>query len=160
MATIYCFSSTGNSLYAARGIAQAIGAQVLPMTDGPVTTDDSVVGLVFPTYFWALPRMVERFARGLRVNPGAYVFAVATYGSAHAYEAAGTAGALRRCLRGGLSYAATLRMVDNYVPMYPPAHDDGARERIEGRCGKSSRIFKRGGKANSGAMGRSAARCT
>ncbi len=48
MAVLYCFTSTGNSLYAARKIADAISAEVLPVTYEATTTGEDVVGFVFP----------------------------------------------------------------------------------------------------------------
>ncbi len=53
MATIFYFTSTGNSLNAARRIAEAINAQILPMREEYAVCDDDVIGLVFPNYYWS-----------------------------------------------------------------------------------------------------------
>ena len=45
MAVIFCFSSTGNSLYTARKIAEYIGAETLPITYESVKTVENYVPL-------------------------------------------------------------------------------------------------------------------
>ncbi len=118
MAVIYCFSATGNSLYVAKQIGEAIGGQVLPMKDGHVSCSDEVIGFVFPTYYWGLPYQVERFISELTItsqNP--YIFAVATYGGA----VRGILGAVEKLLiqKGHhLSYSKKLKAVENYIPSY------------------------------------------
>jgi len=116
MAVIYCFTSTGNSLYAARKIADYIGAATLPVTYDSATTDEKTIGFVFPVFFWGAPKIVLHFARNLKIaNPDAYVFAVATYGGV----APGAADEIRKCLYGReLSYTASVKSVENYVPFY------------------------------------------
>ena len=58
---IYYFSGTGNSLYVARHLADALGERLCPMTF-PASTDDKVIGLVFPVYGWGIPNVVEKVA--------------------------------------------------------------------------------------------------
>ncbi len=129
MAVIYCFTSTGNSLCAARKIADAIGAKVMPVAYEQTTTDEDVIGFVFPIFFWGLPNMVRHFARNLKItNPDAYVFAVATYGSA----APGAVSEINKYLRGHrLSYAASIKSVENYLPMYELGKVDEGIEAAE-----------------------------
>ena len=130
MATIYCFTSTGNSLYAANKIAGEIEGEVLPML-GATVCDDDVIGFVFPNYFWGLPRMVERFAENMRiVNENAYVFAVITCGG----PAPNTLGPLKIILKRKnirLSYGAKLRSVTNYLPGYEANDSETLRGRVE-----------------------------
>ncbi|MCL2446878.1 MAG: EFR1 family ferrodoxin [Oscillospiraceae bacterium] len=110
---IYCFTSTGNSLHAARQIADALNTQVAPITREPVTCDSDIVGLVFPAFFWGAPTIVEGFARTLTItNPDAYVFAICVSGG----SAPGAVNALRRYLR--LDYAVELKHVNNYLSGY------------------------------------------
>ena len=118
MATLFCFTSTGNSLYAAERIADKIGGKVAPMSRDAVTCADDVIGLVFPVYFWGLPRMVERFIADMRIaNAGAYVFAVATYGGiVH-----GATGRVKKLLKPkgvAFRYGVNLKMAENYIPRY------------------------------------------
>jgi ferredoxin len=128
MATIFCFSSTGNSLYAAKKLAEKIGGQVRPMNNGAIESADDVIGFVFPVYFWGLPRMVERFVTGLQItNKAAYVFAVATSGG----PVFGVLGRLKELLRTkgvNLSYGRRLVILSNYIPKYT-IHDSAALRR-------------------------------
>ncbi|MDR0524125.1 MAG: EFR1 family ferrodoxin [Candidatus Methanoplasma sp.] len=138
MATIYCFTSTGNSLFAARRIAGEIGAEVVPMTgEAPAANGDGVIGFVFPVFFWGVPNIVRRFVERLEISdPGAYVFAVATYGGA----APGAVGEIRGLLRGaGLSYAASVKTVENYIPKYKAKDSPGLRARTEARLAEVAR---------------------
>lgn len=118
MAVIFCFSGTGNSLYAANKIAASIGAEVRNMRDPRAAgmVKDEVIGFVFPTYFWGLPKSVRRFIGRLNIaNKDAYVFAVTTYGG----FSVGVCDAVNVLLKKQevkLSYSAKVKMVENYIP--------------------------------------------
>jgi ferredoxin len=131
MAVIYCFTSTGNSLYAARKIAEFIGAETLPVTYESAASEEDVIGFVFPAFFWGAPKIVLHFARNLKIsNPDAYIFAVATYGGA----APGAADEIRKCLRGyELFYTASVKSVENYVPRYEVKDTDEIHATAERR---------------------------
>lgn len=130
MAVIYCFSATGNSLYVAKQIGEAIGGQVLPMKNGNINCVDEVIGFVFPTYYWGLPYQVERFISELTItsqNP--YIFAVATYGGA----VKGICGAVEKLLikKGQhLSYSKKLKAVENYIPSYKVNDTQGMENKV------------------------------
>jgi len=133
MPTVYCFTSTGNSLFVAKTIAQHIDGQVVPLVirgDEQIVCGDEVVGLVFPAYFWNTPRMVRRFAQNLRLTHSSpYVFCVVTYGGV----IYGISGWLKRELRKAgisLDYSAKIKMVDNYIPLIPPKDSDKLQESI------------------------------
>lgn len=115
MAKIFCFSGTGNSLYAARKIAAEIGAEVCNMR-GIAECGDDVIGFVFPTYFWGLPRSVDCFLDNLVItNKSAYIFSVTAYGG----FSSGVSGAVDKKLKKQglrLSYGAKVKMVENYLP--------------------------------------------
>lgn len=137
MSKIFCFSSTGNSLYVARRIAEALDAQVHSMSGGddnaPVLLDDEVVGLVFPCYFFGLPRIVARFVRRLSItNRAAYVFAVMTCGG----PPVGALGQLAQLLDDagvGLAYGKRLMVVTNYLPEYQPQNSVALVKRVDAR---------------------------
>ncbi len=130
MATLFCFSSTGNSLFTAKRLAEKMNGKVLPMNNGPVQCEDDVIGFVFPVYFWGLPRMVERFVAALQIcNKDAYVFGVATSGG----PAYGVLGRLKNLLlqKGiSLQYGAKLISVSNYLPEYTPKDSDERQKNI------------------------------
>ena len=118
MACVYCYSGTGNSLFAAAKIAEGINARVLSMVNAETICDENVIGFVFPTYFLGLPKTVERFVEELVITKkDPYIFAVTTYGDA----VHGIIGILDRLLRKkGLtvSYGYSLKSVENYIPGY------------------------------------------
>ncbi|MCL1965318.1 MAG: EFR1 family ferrodoxin [Firmicutes bacterium] len=118
MAAVFCFTSTGNSLYTAKRIAEKIHGNVLPMNGGSVICEDRVIGFVFPVFFCGLPRMVERFLSEIKISDqDAYVFAVATYGNV----SYGVPGRVKQLLgqKGiPLQYAVNLKSVQNYIPLF------------------------------------------
>jgi len=62
--TIFYFTGTGNSLFAARKIADATGAKLvsIPQVIGEKTTySDDCIGFVYPQYADGLPKMVRSF---------------------------------------------------------------------------------------------------
>lgn len=85
-AEVYYFSGTGNSLKAARDIAEKIGAGLIPIAPvadkEPIETGAETVGIVFPVYYGEPPVIVRKFAEKLGALQHKYVFAVCTYGGA------------------------------------------------------------------------------
>lgn len=126
---IYYFSGTGNSLYVAEHIAEALGEELCPMTS-PVPTDDSVIGLVFPVYAWGIPNVVERFVRKHRdsclaagAKKGGYLYAVMTCGDDMGYADR----VLEKELGRELDAAFSVLMPDVYICL--PGFDvDGEEE--------------------------------
>mgnify|MGYP004595289887 FL=1 len=95
---LFCFSATGNTLHAARGIAHE-GERLVSMEDalraGELSwhVDDGRLGILSPTYCWTLPSLVREFleraefsfASGSESAAGSaadkpYVFLIATFG--------------------------------------------------------------------------------
>jgi len=131
MATIFCFSSTGNSLYAAKCIAEKANATVLSMSKPVTSCSDDVIGFVFPVYFWGLPKLVTKFISNLDIqSKDAYIFAVTTYGGA----AFGVTGLLNQLLipKGvSLQYSSKIKCVENYTPMYKINDTKAVHEKTE-----------------------------
>jgi ferredoxin len=130
---IYWFSGTGNSLWAARRIASALGdAELVRITaDTPMDLPAAErVGVVFPVYAWGPPRMVAEFLDRVPVEDGAYVFAVATFGG---HPGATINAVERRLGNRGLSLDAgyTMRMIENYPPMGGAPDEATRRERFQ-----------------------------
>ncbi len=115
MNTIFCFSGTGNSLYAAKKIAKVFDADVCDMRKS-VECGSDVISFVFPTYFWGLPKTVSRFLENMRItNKDAYIFSVTTYGGL----SYGVSGAVNKLLKKQgieLKYSGKVKMVENYLP--------------------------------------------
>ena len=79
---ILYFSGTGNSLYVARSLAQALGDSLRHINNAPADlTQEKVVGLVYPVYTYDAPAAVKTFTDTLVLNKDAYVFIIATCGS-------------------------------------------------------------------------------
>jgi len=132
MATLYCFTSTGNSLYTAKALAEKLSGKVLPMHRRTAQCDDDVIGFVIPNYFWGIPRMVERFISEMQItNKTAYVFAVLTCGG----PGFGELGNVRTLLSAKgirLSYGVRLVSVTNYLPEYTPRDSEAIRQKVDG----------------------------
>ena len=82
---ILYFSGTGNSLYAARRLADLTGDSVRPLLslrETPLEKGEAAVGIVFPVYAWGMPRIVERVLReaAAAVAAAHYIYIVCTCG--------------------------------------------------------------------------------
>ena len=130
MTTIFCFTSTGNSLVIAKQLAERTGGEVISMTKEVAVCDDKKIGFVFPAYFWDIPKIVERFVRKLEItNPDVYVFVVVTYGG----RIHGVTGIFKRWLsKKGivLNYSSKIKTVENYIPMYKVNNSDGIHVKV------------------------------
>ena len=118
---ILYFTATGNSLYAAREIASALGDDTASISQemrrqGTLAFSDEVIGVVCPVYAHMLPEMVLQFLVRAQFNTK-YFFIVLTYGTRldgaveMAVETSREAGI-------ELAYIATLHMVDNWLPEF------------------------------------------
>jgi len=123
---IYYFTGTGNSLWAARKLADTIpDTSLQPMaplvrSGARVRPEAARVGIVCPVYFFGLPSLVDRFAGMIDPSTTTYVFAVVTMGGM------GGNTALRQLdgilARGGrrLDAGIAVRMPGNYLVGYSP----------------------------------------
>lgn len=116
--TIYYYTGTGNSLWAARKLGAEIkGAQVKAMRRAAPEQDSSeAVGLVFPVHIWGVPRHVRDFVNRLPTGgKPKYYFALATNGG----QVSGTLVQLAALMKErGLTLAAgyDVLMPSNYIP--------------------------------------------
>lgn len=84
-AAIFYYTGTGNSLWAARKVADALGEEtgLISMAgdkDHKKIMNSQTIGLVFPVYIWGVPGPVISFVRTMKVLPGSYIFAIAVNG--------------------------------------------------------------------------------
>ena len=122
---VFWFSGTGNSLYAAKRISEAVGGVPLvritdASPDEPAGGTGAKVGFVFPSYYGNLPRAVRAFAEKVRIEPGSYVFTVVTMGG----MGQGSVWALDSLLKKRgitLNYGRCVLMNGNYIVNYDPA---------------------------------------
>lgn len=125
---IFYFSSTGNSLQIARGIAKKIdNAIILPIT-GQVINElvggvEESIGFIFPVYFNGLPRLVKHFIEKLNIDTNTYCFAIANSGGTRS----NTLGILDDILISKnlhLSFADEIKVITNYIIQHPlPSRD-------------------------------------
>jgi len=128
---IYWFSGTGNSLHAAKRLAEHLDdCRLRPMTEalaeGGVEPKESRVGLVFPMYFEGLPKIVRRFCGKLRTDGVEYVFGLVTSGGGPSWALHD----LRDALDGRLDAGFVVPMVGNYIALYDVPSDSRAASKL------------------------------
>jgi ferredoxin len=115
--TIYYYTGTGNSLWAARKLAAELkDARVASMRRSkPEAADAEAIGLAFPVHVWGLPSRVIDFVNKLPVGKSKYYFALGV----NAGQVAGTLNQLKKLMAArGLTLNAgyDLVMPTNYIP--------------------------------------------
>jgi ferredoxin/flavodoxin len=123
---IYWFSGTGNSLYAAKLLADYIGDTELVSIANSEPPSAQLggsgckIGFVFPSYYGDLPRIVRSFAEKLNFLPGTDLFTVVTMG---AFGEGSVKSMEELFAKKGfkLLYGIGLRMPANYILKYDPA---------------------------------------
>lgn len=133
---IFYFTGTGNSLMAAKALAQD-GERLVDMAKARKARDHRFdipdgerIGFVFPVYWYTLPDVVLDFVRALEIGgAGRYVFSVITCGGGIAGAGAFLAKELAaKGLR--LSYATPLLMPDCTVFYYNLETDENNASRL------------------------------
>jgi|AGTN01.1.fsa_nt_gi Ferredoxin len=109
MEKVFYFSGTGNSLFAAKSLAED-PISVVTVKPGKIAADS--IGIVFPVHCWSIPKPVKEFVEKNEFD-APYIWAVATYGG-------GPGGAfydLDKLLArsGGLSYYNGVTLPDNDI---------------------------------------------
>ncbi|MFA5879417.1 MAG: EFR1 family ferrodoxin [Candidatus Margulisiibacteriota bacterium] len=125
-AILYYFTSTGNSLFAAKELAKllekkSISTSVVNIASAinkPIKIESEIVGIIFPVFCWGLPRIVRQFINRLPTTPS-FFFAVTTYGG---FPGATLKQAERELKTKGitLKFGAAIKMPGNYTPLYGP----------------------------------------
>ncbi len=120
---IYYFSGTGNSMRAAQVIAEESGdTEIISMRMDPqeVPAENAeVIGFVFPVYHWTMPAPAVKFVEQLKIDPDAYIFALAMPSFVCGI-------ACEKCAQliegkgGRVAYGSLVHCVANYVTVYPP----------------------------------------
>lgn len=128
--TIYYYTGTGNSLWTARKLSDAIGGADLVsipgVKDDTLITSAKTIGLIFPVYIWGVPAPVIRFLDKLEGTNPEYLFAVAVNGG----QVSNTLVQLKKLLsEKGLTFSAgfSLKTPSNYIPWGGP----GSKEKMD-----------------------------
>ncbi|HHT80198.1 MAG TPA: 4Fe-4S ferredoxin [Spirochaetales bacterium] len=124
--TIFCFSGTGNSYYAATAIAEQLGDTTVRMTSSLLDAENiemtERVGFLFPTYKGFPPNQMKDFIQEVfskqDLEPIRYLFMITTRYKFQAYSMVAMEVLLREagCAH---SYANHIVMPDGYVPLVP-----------------------------------------
>jgi ferredoxin len=117
--TIYYYTGTGNSLWTARKISDALGdTQQIPIKltgTNIIHSASENIGLIFPVHIWGLPAPVIDFVNRLEIDPSKYFFAVAV----NAGQVAATLIQLKKLMqtRGlNLFSGFSINLPSNYIP--------------------------------------------
>lgn len=116
---ILYFTGTGNSLNVAKEIGEAIDNQLIHinMLDNFDLSNEKVLGIVFPVYYYDAPIPVRQLLKKLKLSKDTYVFSIATCGGG-----SGTAmHTIKKYVEkagGKLSYTDVLIMPDNSCISY------------------------------------------
>jgi len=129
---LFVYSGSGNSLWAARQIADAIkdNASIAPMRanarERTAFTEVNRVGFVFPVHMWGVPRHVRKFIQKIELPQETTCFAIAL----HAGQIARTLIELGELLNAKgvqLKSGFELRTPSNYTPFGGPGNADKVR---------------------------------
>lgn len=114
--TIFYFTATGNSLAVAKQLNGTLISIPQIMQEGNFQFEDNAIGIVFPLYALAPPKMVREFLSRAKFKTE-FLFAVGTYG----FNAGATATELQKAVKPygyQFDYINMLLMVDNFLPNF------------------------------------------
>ncbi|OPJ65237.1 EFR1 family ferrodoxin [Clostridium oryzae] len=123
---IFYFSGTGNSKHIAEKISNSTGERLIYMSENTIVKNeiyevdkDEKIGFVFPTYWYSVPTIVEKFIDKLILSgyQQQYVYGIATYGIAAGH----VMNRLIKILKNKnlqINGIFGVKMVDNYVIGY------------------------------------------
>ena len=84
--SVYYFSATGNSLYVAKELSAAVGADLIPVASAHNSGGTAVfagsIGIVFPVYYNRIPVIIEEFLMKAAFSSEQYIYFLCTYGGA------------------------------------------------------------------------------
>lgn len=110
---IFYFSATGNSKYIAEKIGKELNEEVCSILEyDDKCIEDSIVGIITPTYFWGLPIIVSEFLDRLVLKDNQYIFLITTYGT--------TTGQIGKFVEEKIKLNAkySVKMPDSWTPMF------------------------------------------
>ncbi len=129
--TIFCFSGTGNSFYAATALGELLGdttVRMIPsLCKGETLEMTERVGFLFPTYKGFPPNQMKDFIQEVfskqELRPIKYLFMITTRYKFQAYSMVAMEAMLREagCVH---SYANHIVMPDGYVPLLAPPTEE------------------------------------
>ncbi|MDO5843948.1 MAG: EFR1 family ferrodoxin [Methanocorpusculum sp.] len=128
---IYYFSGTGNSKWIALEIAKGISDEAVSIPDAiknnsePKTIKSGeTFGIIFPVYAWDTPKIVKEFISKIKIEDGAFVFAVCTCGG----ECGNLFKSLAKIIKLNSGYS--ILMPNNYIVLGGAYSEDEIKSRI------------------------------
>lgn len=122
---IYYFSGTGNSYKIAKNISERLGdTKIIKISSEnmylALENNYKKIGIVFPVYFFSLPKMVVEFVENLKSNKDAYIYSVATCGG---FVGVSFVHLQEIFKKKGYTKLSTFKIImpDNYQVLYSPS---------------------------------------
>jgi len=110
------FTATGNNLYVAKKIGGECYSIPRLIKEGMYEFEDEKIGIVFPSYFGGVPKIVEEFLNKVTLK-SKYIFAIVSFGT-HSGAITTDLLEIERRNQFQFSYINELLMVDNYLPVF------------------------------------------
>jgi len=141
---IICYTSTGNSLQVALALKERLGGDVVSAADltrGDCRLEhDGIVGIVCPVHFYGLPvTIVDLLSRISFINGTPEIFLVLTCGT-FTSRADSEAERLLGSRNLKLDYVFSVKMPENYTPLFRVPPQDKIDELLSGVDGKAEEI--------------------
>jgi len=133
---IYYFTGTGNSLAAAKKIADTLGETELVSiaslreTQGGISPECDKIGIVCPVYDCGVPALVAGFAERLDVSKAKYLFSLMTFGGMGVSALHQLNGIFKKRQGRTLDAAFALTMPGNFSPLHEPPSAEKAADII------------------------------
>jgi len=142
---VYYFTGTGNSLVAARDIANALKAELIPIPvevkKDKIQTDAQKIVIVFPVYAWGPPVIVREFVKKIEEVANKKIFIVTTFGG----SAGATVDFIEKDLseKGGAVFSNYgIRMADNCITLFNGSTEEKLKPLFESYVAKIDSIIK------------------
>jgi formate hydrogenlyase subunit 6/NADH:ubiquinone oxidoreductase subunit I len=118
--TIYYFTGTGNSLHIAKCLKEKLNeCELIPIAgiikQNSINATSEKVGLIFPIYTWALPKIVYDFIEKIDLSNTKYIFAVTTMGGFSKQYVEQALNKLLKPKNKELDAALHIRVFSNYI---------------------------------------------
>ena len=142
---VYYFTGTGNSLVAARDIANALKAELFPIPvevkKDKIQTDAQKIVIVFPVYAWGPPVIVREFVKKIEEVANKKIFVVTTFGG----SAGATVDFIEKDLseKGGTVFSNYgIRMADNCITLFNGSTEEKLKPIFESYVDRIDLIIK------------------
>lgn len=131
---LFYFSGTGNSLKVAKDLAAELGdtdiISISKVMNSEINLDCDRIGIIFPTYMFGIPLIVERFLK--RLSTPKYVFTVVTAGGNPGFSNT-QAKKILADNNSNLANGFFVKMPSNYTPFGTWSEDKQKKAFIEAK---------------------------